>query len=67
MQLDPTVIQAARKVYAAYLNIYSKFNKQPFGVVMNKETFKGQLIFRNHPILLPGEYFIPIHHIENPV
>ena len=66
MQLDPTIIQAARKVYATYLSIYSKFNKQPFGVVMNKKTFRGQLIFRNHPILLPEEYFIPINHIETP-
>ena len=64
MQLDPSIIQAARKVYATYLSIYTKFNKQPFGVVMNKKTFRGQLIFRDRPILLPEESFVPISHIE---
>ena len=64
MRLDPTVVRAAEKIYTAYLNVYSKFNKPPFGVVLNKETFRGQLVFRDRPILLPGEYFVPLNQLE---
>ena len=64
MHLDPTIIQAARKIYRAYLNIYTKLQKKPFGVVINCKTFRGQLIFREQPILLPEEYFIPVSQIE---
>ena len=64
MSSDPTIIQAARRVYRAYLSIYTQFPRQPFGVVLNKETFKGQLVFREKPILLPGEDFIPLSQIE---
>ena len=64
MRLDPTIIQAAKSIYTTYLSIYSRFNKQPFGVVLNKQTFKGQLVFRDRPILLPGEYFVPLDRLE---
>ena len=64
MHLDPTIIQAARKIYRAYLNIYTQLQKKPFGVVINCKTFKGQLVFKEQPILLPEEYFIPINIIE---
>lgn len=64
MHLDPTIIQAARRIYRAYLNIYTQLQKKPFGVVINRKTFKGQLVFKEQPILLPEEYFIPINIIE---
>lgn len=64
MSLDPTIIQAARGVYRAYLSLYSQIPKQPFGVVLNKKTFRGQLVFRDRPVLLPGEYFVPLNLIE---
>lgn len=64
MSLDPTIIHAARKVYRTYLSIYTQFPKRPFGVVLNKETFRGQLVFRERPILLPGEDFVPFNQIE---
>ncbi|VEP11278.1 conserved hypothetical protein [Hyella patelloides LEGE 07179] len=64
MSSDPTIIHAAKRVYRTYLSIYSQLPKQPFGVVLNKETFKGQLVFREKPILLPGEDFIPLYKIE---
>jgi hypothetical protein len=64
MSLDPAIIHAARDVYRTYLSIYTQLPRQPFGVVLNKETFKGQLIFREKPILLIGEDFVPFNQIE---
>jgi len=48
--LDPTVLRAARR---------------PFGVAINRDNHRGQLIFNNKPILLPGECFVPIKQIES--
>lgn len=64
MYLDSNVIQAARKIYQTYLNLYSRIPKQPRGVVLNRKTFRGQLVFKEKPLLLPGEYFVPLHHLE---
>ena len=64
MHLDPTIINSARRIYRAYLNIYARIPKKPRGVVLNAETFRGQLVFREKPILLPGECFIPLQHLE---
>ncbi len=64
MFLDPTLIQAAKRIYRTYYDSHSKVNSKPLGVALNKETLKGQLVFREPPILLPGECFININHLE---
>ena len=64
MSFDPTAVQAAKTVYRKYLSLYSQIPKEPFGIVLNKKTFKGYLSFREQPILLPGEYFVPLNQIE---
>ncbi len=61
---DPTLIKAARKIYRTYCNLNSQASRKPCGVAINRETYKGQLVFRAKPILLPGECFIPINQIE---
>lgn len=67
MQLDPNLVQAARTIYRKYLGLYLQIPKQPIGVVLNADTYRGQLVFRETPILLPGERFVPISQIEVPV
>ncbi len=63
MFLDPTLIKAAKKVYQSYCS-FSQLNKKPLGVVIDYKTYKGQLTFREKPILLPRERFIGIDLIE---
>ncbi len=64
MFLDPTLIHAAKGIYRSYYDSRSQSARKPLGVVLNKETLKGQLVFRLQPILLPGECFIKINQIE---
>jgi hypothetical protein len=65
--LDPAILRAARRIYRTYCVLHSKLNKRPFGVAINKENHRGQLLFNTKPILLPGECFVPIKHIESEV
>lgn len=61
---DPALINAARKIYRTYCNLNAQGTKKPLGVAINRESCKGQLIFKGNPILLPGECFIAINLIE---
>ena len=63
--LDPTVLRAARRIYRIYCTLNSRVSKRPFGVAINRDNHRGQLIFNNKPILLPGECFVPIKQIES--
>ena len=67
MFLDPTLVQAARRIYRTYSNLHSQMTKRPFGVAIDKDTYRGQLIFREQPILLPGECFVNINQLETEV
>ena len=64
MFFDPILIQAAKGIYRSYYDSHSKVERKPLGVALNKETLKGQLIFGERPILLPGECFIDINQVE---
>ncbi len=64
MHLDSNIIQSARRIYHTYRNLYSRIPRQPRGVVFNPDTFRGQLVFKEKPLLLPGECFVPLHHLE---
>lgn len=64
MFLDPILIQSAKKIYRTYSNSRSQVERKPLGVALNKETLKGQLIFGERPILLPGECFIKMNQME---
>ena len=61
---DPTLIKAARRIYRGYSQINSQINKQPYGVAIDRDSLRGHLIFREHPILLPGECFIRFSELE---
>lgn len=64
MFLDPTLIKAARKTYQTYCNFHYQLQTKPIGVIVDCETYKGQLTFRQRPILLPGERFVRMDLIE---
>ena len=64
MFLDPKLIQAAKRIYRTYYDSRSHTARKPLGIALNKDTLKGQLIFGERPILLPGECFININQIE---
>lgn len=61
---DPALVKAARKIYRTYCNLNSQLNRKPFGVAIDRDSYRGQLVFKNKPILLPKECFIPIDQIE---
>ena len=64
MFLDPALIKAARKIYRTYCNLNSQATKKPLGVAIDRDSYRGQLLFREKPILLPRECFIPLSQIE---
>lgn len=62
--LDPTLLRAAQRLYRSYCVMSNKLDKRPCGVAINRDTYRGQLIFRENPILLPRESFIPLKQLE---
>jgi hypothetical protein len=62
--LDPALLRAAQRVYRNYCGLQNKSNKRPCGVAINRDNYRGQLIFRDNPILLPRECFISIKQLE---
>lgn len=62
--IDPVLLRASREIYRKYA-LHRKVNKRPLGVAIDKETHRGQLIFKNRIILLPGECFVSLKQIES--
>ena len=62
---DPSLIKAARNIYRNYYNLTMPPNAEPVGVVINRDSHRGQLAFKQKPILLPRECFIPLKQIES--
>ena len=61
---DPTLIKAARNIYRNYCNLNMPAENRPMGVIINRDSHRGQLTFKPKPILLPGERFISLQQIE---
>ncbi|HHP7231329.1 MAG TPA: hypothetical protein ACFCUY_10790 [Xenococcaceae cyanobacterium] len=64
MYSDSTLIQAAKRIYRTYYRINSKISKQPYGVAIDKDSLRGHIIFKERPVLLPGECFIRLNELE---
>jgi hypothetical protein len=62
--LDPNLLRSARRIYRTYCVLRTKLIKHPFGVAIDRDTHRGQLIFNDKPILLPGECFVPVKQLE---
>ena len=61
---DPSLIKAARNIYRNYCHLNITTDNPPMGVVVNRDSHRGQLAFNRKPILLPRECFIPLKQIE---
>lgn len=65
--VDPFLLEIARLIYRAYLEVNLERMERPSGVVINPYNYRGQLVFSPQPILLPKELFIKIESIETPL
>lgn len=62
--LELDLLRAARAIYENYCVALVDRAKRPYGVVVNRHTFRGKPIFQDRVILLPDERFISIRQIE---
>ncbi len=63
--IDPSLLRSARRIYRTFCILHPKQTRRPFGIAIHRNTHRGQLIFNNHPILLPGECFVPVKQLES--
>jgi hypothetical protein len=57
------ILASARAAYHTYRNAHLEFDA-PLGVAVDRNTFRGQLIFSTQPILLPHECFVTLEQLE---
>jgi hypothetical protein len=64
--VDPTLLKEATDLYTLYCQVHpdKSQRRQPIGVVMNRHTRRGKLIFSSYPLLLPEECFVTIQELE---
>ena len=62
--LDPSLLRAAQRIYRTYCMLHPRNSKRPYGIAIYRKSYRGQLIFRNNPVLLPGECFVPTKQLE---
>ena len=63
--LDPSLLQAARRIYRTYFEVHPDLARRPIGVAIDRFTYRGHLLFSSKPILLPQECFVPMNQIES--
>jgi len=63
--VDPQILRSARGIYQNFRVLHPRQDRNPQGVAIHRDTHRGQLIFRDQPILLPGEYFVPTDQLES--
>jgi hypothetical protein len=61
---DPSLIQAARNIYEIYYTVHPEVTELPLGVAIDRISYRGKLIFKQKPALLPKECFIPFSSID---
>ena len=61
---DPSIIQAARAIYETYYTVHPEVTELPLGVAIDRTSYRGKLIFKQKPALLPKECFIPFSSID---
>ncbi len=61
---DPSLIQAARMIYETYYTVHPEVTDLPLGVAIDRISYRGKLIFKQKPALLPKECFIPFSSID---
>jgi hypothetical protein len=61
---DISALNTARELYQTYLRIHANKAQQPLGVVLHRISFRGKLLFRDAPVLLPEEYFFSFQQLQ---
>lgn len=64
-RLDSAMLKQAAKIYQTYRQIRRQLPKPPIGVAIHRKTLRGQLVFTERPILLPGESWILIDQLDS--
>jgi hypothetical protein len=62
--LDPKLLRVARQLYRNYCVHNPQSPKRPLGIAIHKHTHRGQLMFKQQPILLPGECFVSVKQLD---
>lgn len=63
--MDVKLVRAARQAYDLHCQHRSDLAAiAPEGVVVNRQTLRGQVLYSEHPALLPDECFIPLPVLE---
>ncbi|XWK87425.1 MAG: hypothetical protein U7127_25025 [Phormidium sp.] len=62
---DPGILKAARNIYRLYYEVHPNVSQRPLGVVINRNNYRGKLIFSQKFVLLPTECFVPFKEIES--
>lgn len=63
--VSPYLQRLAKIVYRAYLETHPDQVRCPLGVAISPVSYRAGLIFSHQPILLPGEFFVPVELIES--
>lgn len=62
--IDPAVLRAARQIYQTYYEVHPEKMQRPVGLVIDRQSHRGKLIFGVKPILLYTESFVPFNQLE---
>lgn len=65
--LTPSLQKLAKLLYRAYLETHLDQVNRPLGVAISPISYRAGLIFSHKPILLPGEFFVPVELIESKI
>ncbi len=62
--LNPELLKAARHIYRTFYEVHPEVMQRPIGVAIGRANHRGKLVFRDKPVLLPQECFVPFSQIE---
>jgi len=64
--LEPDLIRAARLSYYEYVAAMPAIGAtdRPIGIAVNRISHRAKVVFRQKPLLLPQEYFVPAHLVD---
>ncbi|MCL2924125.1 MAG: hypothetical protein MGF17_05700 [Trichodesmium sp. MAG_R04] len=65
--LTPYLQKLAKLLYRTYLETHPSQVRLPQGVAISLISYRAGLIFSQKPILLPGEFFVPLELIESKI
>ncbi len=61
---DSRLLQAARHIYTLYRDAWPTA-QLPQGVVIHRESLRGDVVYGTQPVLLPQERFFPLQSLDS--